>query len=298
MKNPKYKSNKQNKGNIPICDDERKLYVPVKCGKCIECMKSKGREWQIRLKEEIKTDKNGKFITLTFNNESLEKYKKITGSEEPNEIATKAVRDFLERWRKKYGKSVKHWLITELGHQGTERLHLHGIIFTDKDIRERWQNGFVYQGTYVSEKTISYITKYVLKKDEIHKKFTGKIFTSSGIGRNYLNTSNVKQNKFKGQETEQRYRNENGTMVNMPQYYRNKIWTEEEKEKLWIQNIEKGERYIMGEKYDTKTERGMKEFENATMYARKINKKLGYGKPNNHEDRMQKRINRKINKMK
>ena len=31
-------------------------------------------------------------------------------------------------------KSVRHWLITELGHNGTENIHLHGIIWTNKNI--------------------------------------------------------------------------------------------------------------------------------------------------------------------
>ena len=39
-------------------------------------------------------------------------------------IATLAVRRFLERWRKKYKKSVKHWFVTELGGKFTERIHL------------------------------------------------------------------------------------------------------------------------------------------------------------------------------
>ena len=41
-----------------------------------------------------------------------------------NEIATKAIRLTLERIRKKTGKSIKHWFITEKGHEETERLHL------------------------------------------------------------------------------------------------------------------------------------------------------------------------------
>ena len=58
-----------------------------------------------------------------------------------NKIATLAVRRFLERWRKKYKKSVRHWLVTELGQKNTEHLHLHGIIWTDKgeEINKIWK---------------------------------------------------------------------------------------------------------------------------------------------------------------
>ena len=90
--------------------------------------------------EEIKHDKTGKFITLTFTEGNLIKLENETGNNPNNYIrynavATLAVRRFLERWRKKYKKSVKHWLITELGQNETERIHLHGIIFTDENNR-------------------------------------------------------------------------------------------------------------------------------------------------------------------
>ena len=94
------------------------------------------------MNEEIKHDRTGKFITLTFSNEELDKQIQETGIQESNAVATIAVRRFLERWRKKYKKSVKHFLITELGHSGTERIHLHGILFTNEKtetIQEIWK---------------------------------------------------------------------------------------------------------------------------------------------------------------
>ena len=41
IKNRKYLSNKKNGGNIPTVPDDRVTYVPIKCGKCIECVKAK-----------------------------------------------------------------------------------------------------------------------------------------------------------------------------------------------------------------------------------------------------------------
>ena len=116
IKNPKYLPNKKNKNNPPEITDERVKWVPVGCGNCMECREQKKREWQIRMNEEIKHDRTGKFITLTFSNEELDKLIQETGIQESNAVATIAVRRFLERWRKKYKKSVKHFLITELGH--------------------------------------------------------------------------------------------------------------------------------------------------------------------------------------
>ena len=82
---------------------------------------------------------------------------------------------------------------------------MHGIIFTDNIniIKEKWQNGFVWCGyqknemnvNYVNEKTINYITKYILKVDLIHKGYKSKILCSAGIGSNYIKTYNFLLNK-------------------------------------------------------------------------------------------------------
>ena len=136
IKNKKYLPNKKNKGKVPTPPDERVLWVPVGCGKCIECMKQKARAWQVRMLEEIKVSKNGKFVTLSFSNEEFLKLAdevKIKSEKHifENEVATLAIRRFLERWRKETKKSIRHWCVTELGHNNTERIHIHGIIFTD-----------------------------------------------------------------------------------------------------------------------------------------------------------------------
>ena len=183
--------------------DERTLYVPVGCGKCIECMNKKAREWQIRLYEEIKTTSEMKFVTLTFSEESLIKLEKETKFKNTkkileNEIATTGVRKFLERWRKEFKTSVKHWLVTELGHNGTERIHLHGVIFSDDEdaIIKNWKYGYIYFGTYVNEQTINYIVKYVSKIDNDHKGYIPKILTSAGIGKNFLGCKIPKGNEL------------------------------------------------------------------------------------------------------
>ena len=105
----------------------------------------------------------------------------ICDSDNDNEIATKAIRLTLERIRKKTGKSIKHWFITEKGHEKTVRLHLHGIVWgigTDKLISEKWGYGFTWTGNFVNEKTINYITKYMTEEDEKHPNFVGKVLCS------------------------------------------------------------------------------------------------------------------------
>nr|QJB21307.1 MAG: replication initiator protein [Microvirus sp.] len=282
IKNKKYTVTKKNGGRIPPISDDRTLYVPIGCGKCIECMKQKKRNWQVRLLEEIKTDRTGKFITFTFSEEAIHELEndieiKNLNTIIDNEIASLAVRRFLERWRKKYKKSVKHWFITELGHNGTERIHIHGIIFTNniEAIKDIWKYGHIWVGDYVNEKTINYIVKYCNKLDTDHKGYIPKIMTSAGIGKGYLKRIDSKINTYKGKNTIEYYKTSDGSKLNLPIYYRNKIYTEEERQNLWLYKLDKQTRYVCGEKVsvkDTETD-----YEKTLEYYRKLNKRLGYG---------------------
>nr|QJB20202.1 MAG: replication initiator protein [Microvirus sp.] len=280
IKNKKYLPNKKNKGNPPTASDERTKLVPVGCGKCIECMKQKKRNWQIRMSEEIKEDKTGLFVTLTFSNEAFEKLRpdvKVTAKKLwENELATIAIRRFLERWRKKYKKSVKHWLVTELGHNGTERIHLHGIIFTDnkEDIEKIWQYGYVWIGEYVSIKTINYIVKYINKLDTQHKGYQPKVLCSKGIGKGYLKKTDANRNKYNGNETKEYYRSSSGHKINLPIYYRNHIYSEDERENLWIKKLDQNIRYVNGEKVNGDDENT---YFSLLEHYREKNKRLGYG---------------------
>ena len=252
--NPRYKPSKKNGYNPPKCTDMRTYYVPTKCGKCIECRQQRQREWIVGLSEELRENRNALFVTLTFNNESI---KKINGIDE-NDTATRGMRLFLERCRKKTGKSIKHWCCTELGEENS-RIHLHGILWCDKSIIQQcWQYGYVYIGEYVNEKTIMYITKYMLKVNEKNPGFRGKVLSSAGIGKGYLSRRDAKRNQYKGKDTNETYRLRNGTIINLPTYYKNKIYSEEEKEALWIAKQEQGYRYIQGEKVDMNNEQTLK----------------------------------------
>ena len=183
----------------------------------------------MRLHEDIKTHRNGKFITLTFNTESLQKLafevnhikedegvyterkNKLSGYELDNAIAVLAMRRFLELWRKHNKKSVRHWCVTELGHKGTEHLHIHGIIWCNDvtEIEKRWKYGFVWTGktvkgkklNYVNDRTIGYITKYVMKVDEEHRYYKAMTLCSPGIGQGYTKRADAKHNKFNGKDT-------------------------------------------------------------------------------------------------
>jgi hypothetical protein len=280
-KNKRYTANKKNEGNIPICDDIRKLYVPIGCGKCIECKEQKAREWKIRLLEEVKSDNTGKFVTLSFTDKSLneigKEIKGLKGYDLDNEIARIAIRRFLERWRKSTSRSVKHWFVTELGGKNTERIHIHGILFTNnlKLLQEKWQYGNIYIGSYVNESTATYIVKYLHKTDVKHKYYNSKIFTSPGIGSNYLKRTDIKRNVFNGKDTKDNYRSAQGYIMALPIYYRNKLYSDNDREYLWMSKLDKNKRYVLGEEIDVSN--GLDEYYKALNFARLKNKRLGFG---------------------
>lgn len=296
IKNRKYLANKKNGGVIPVMKDKRAEWVQVGCGRCIECRKQKASAWQVRLLEDIKEHKNGKFVTLTFSDKAIKEIKErvekeysIEGYELDNQIATKAMRLFLERWRKKYKKSLRHWFVTELGHEGTENIHMHGIIWTDmpleeatKEVRKIWNYGHVWMGqekngkiiNYVNEATVNYSIKYVSQADEKHKYYNSIVLTSPGIGKSYTEGHDVRLNKFKGEETVTTYRTRTGHKIAMPTYWRNKIYDEEQREILWMKKLDKDEKWICGEKVKASDEQACWEL---TKWHRKKNILLGYG---------------------
>lgn len=280
--NPKYKSNKKNGGNVPTVSDKHTLLVPIACGKCMECMKAKAREWRVRLNEEIRDNKECTFITLTLSNESYKKLDveisdDILGYERENEIATLATRRFLERWRAKNKKSVKHWFITELGGNGTENIHIHGLIWSkDKEeINKIWGYGYTFGGTWVNEQTINYMVKYMLKVDSKHKEYKPKVLTSKGIGSGYFKRLDKNRNNYKGDKTIETYRTRNGLELPLPIYYRNKIYSDEEKEQLWINKLNENVRYVDGSKIDMTN--NAEEYNRALINAQGKNRRLGYG---------------------
>lgn len=300
--NRKYTPTIKNKGNIPPLSDERVKYVPVGCGVCMECKKQKARSWQVRLHEELRTNKNAIFITLSFTDKSLNNLEidlnsNLKGYDLDNKIATLAIRRFLERHRQKYKMPLRHWLVTELGQTNTERLHLHGIFFTSlnkNELQSLWKYGNIWIGEYVNEKTINYIIKYIHKSDIIHKYYNPIILTSKGIGSNYLNRIDSKRNSFNDKKTDELYITRNGIKLPLPIYYRNKLYNDYEREKLWLNRLDTNTRYVNKMKIDvSKSEQS---YFNVLKHARKLNKLLGYG--NDTTDWHRKKYERELRNIK
>lgn len=302
--NKKYTPNKKNGGVVPeppitgyndyghAIYDERVLMVNVPCGNCIECRKQKARNWQIRLNEEIKCHEYNYFMTLTFSPDGLKEILDRTKMTECNAAAEYALRHCLERYRKKYGHSLKHWFVTELGHENTERIHMHGILLSDEPLTfnkiERkqngimatwdfWKYGIVFVGDYVNARSCNYIVKYMHKIDEDHKGFVGQVLASPGIGRAYTDkATNHLLHEYRPNNTIDYYRLNNGSKVKLPSYYKNKFINEDQKELIWREFMDKNKESIMGQNYEAK-EAGNEVIGNIIHRAQETNKKLGYG---------------------
>lgn len=244
----------------------------------MECRKEKAREWTIRLQQDI-YECNVHFMTMTFSNESLESLSKE--NPEPNSIAARAVRLFCKRWKKKYKEPIKHWLITELGHENTERLHLHGFLWTSKkcgEIEKVWGYGWVDTGEWVNEESVSYVVKYITKNDEDHPEFKPKIFTTPGIGRKWLKSKQAEDCK-KNPVGERRFiRNSAGFKMALPNYYARNLYSDKEREAMAIEYADKKIKYVCGEKVDVSTIDGKRRYIKLQNYYRKKSKLFGYKK--------------------
>lgn len=282
IKNKRYLGYITKKGDIK-CEDQRQLYVSIGCGECIECRQQKAREWRVRLMEELKCHNYKYFVTLTFENSALLKFAEEYNTTDANEIVTHAVRRFLERYRKKYGVSLKHWFITERGQTNTERIHLHGIIFRDKELKNEelhdlWKYGYTDTGKFCTERTINYIVKYVTKIDANHKTYKAIILCSSGIGAAYWqNEQNKYMHRYRGKETKQTYTLNNGQEIALPIYYRNHFWTEAQRQKLWSYTLDKDRTYVRGIQVDNISKDGYAKYLSLIETQQAENKALGYG---------------------
>lgn len=303
--NKKYVINDKNGGNVPLPPiighddrgaaiyDDRVLMVNVPCGNCIECRKQKARGWQVRLNEEIKLHKYNYFITLTFSPKGLQEVCNRSRLTECNAAAEYALRHALERYRKDYKHSMKHWFITELGHEGTERIHMHGLLLADEEQTfeeiekvpgkgimanwKYWKYGHIFVGDYVNARSVNYVVKYMHKIDNDHKGFVGQILCSPGIGKSYTEKPWYQElHQYRPGSTIDYYKLNNGAKIKLPTYYKNKFLNEDQRELNWREFMDTDKQSIMGTNYDAEFA-GNKVLNNVIDKAQETNRNLGYG---------------------
>lgn len=193
----------------------------VPCRRCYGCLKDKERMWRQRIIDEHSVPFKDRgvsckymlFVTFTISDEHM-----AYVSKRPKE----AFRRFFEAYRRKYGHSCRHFIVSELA-PNTNRLHFHGMLFLgdaiiefdrkikceglkirslckeldkkdegrltraqryafSEELEELWPYGWVDVGYNSSGRAASYCSKYISKS-------FGKdmiLLVSQGFGRGWL----------------------------------------------------------------------------------------------------------------
>lgn len=140
--------------------DVARQYVCVPCGKCEECLRAERSSWFCRLDRELafcrRFNMPSWFVTLTV---KPEMYDLAVSS--PSQF----MRKFFEKIRHRFGKSIKHFFIQEVGKDG--RLHFHGLFFGPRirysDLHEVADGfGFAWVAPTTARRC-RYVVKYILK---------------------------------------------------------------------------------------------------------------------------------------
>lgn len=241
LENPRYKK--------APAKDSRLHGVKIPCGRCQECRNRRANDWKQRLYEELKSQTTpAYFITLTISDETLSTFRNPEDTSQWNAEFGKLI----EAWRKRnYRSGVKerHFFATERGQECTERIHAHGIVFTNDidTVAENWSYGWFDVGKKgVSDQSVNYIVKYIAKPDEKHDEFVSKVFASKGLGAKF-----IQQHKEEYRRTfKNYYRTPKGYKVALCDYYKKKFYTIEEREDMRLKEQDRNTLYIKGLKYD------------------------------------------------
>lgn len=171
------------------------LFVYVPCGRCVACRRARRADLlaRLRLAHEKHRDSLGVFLTLTFSERALHDLQTCSHEVPEKHRVSQLLRRFWDRVRKRLGNTPPHFIIDELGAR-TGRYHLHGIAYIDRshfpaadafEIRRKlnkffadcWLDGYVYAG-WCSDRTISYVSKYITKPNPHDKSFIPRTWTS------------------------------------------------------------------------------------------------------------------------
>lgn len=201
-------------------------FLVVPCGQCPECRSQRIDSWKFRLMEEEKQHFNCSFVTLTYSNEKIRRTENgfLT-------LVKKDYQDFMKRLRKNTGrKTIKYYAVGEYGSK-TMRPHYHAIMYdaTKDEIVKAWTLGDVHIGQ-VTEDSIAYTAKYMQKAGKIpmfasDDRVPEFSLMSKHLGKSYLTPQVVKYHR----QGIHYITKKGGYKQSLPRYYREKIFTEEER---------------------------------------------------------------------
>lgn len=270
--------------DVSIFEGHEDYYVEVPCGRCINCVNSYMTKWRTRLFHEweyMSSDarSNSYFVTLTFRDDILLS---------KDFDVYKCKYRFIDRLRKKYHVTPRYWMITEFGER-KGRLHLHGLFFDVQfpihELEDLWSYGIV-DYSLMNQDCIKYCTSYITKGNDdiiVPKNKIQRVFCSPGIGKAYTDDPyNVRYHHPCPGILNPILQNDSNYMIAMPRYYREKIFSDDEREDMKLQYYsELSDDVIPPPPYRI----GKRQFTDYTLYLKECKKYLPfylreYKKPN------------------
>ncbi len=227
-----------------------KLYINVPCGKCEACIERKSNEWATRIYHEWLMSDTAYFCTLTYAEEFLPinvVTMRSVDREEQFELPSLCKRDvqlFMKRLRKRLGNGLRFFLGGEYG-EDDGRPHYHFVIFNypkkyeddlDMIVQGAWSYGMI-QTNGLNIQRIMYVAKYIYSSSTWTKEMMQGLqlpFTLSsrrpGLGSCYCNDmSNI---RYHNKTLETVVTIDDGKVMPMPRYFRDKIFSKENKQIL------------------------------------------------------------------
>lgn len=210
----------------------------VPCGKCNFCLQSRRLDWTFRIAQEWKVSSTSYFLTMTYEDEQLPHR---IDSHLPTLVKEHHVL-FMKRLRKWNPIPIRFYMVGEYGTE-TQRPHYHYIIFNLVDdvvsqIDMIWQLGFV-RVDKVAFASIHYVTKYHVNRFGDYKGRDPPFCAMSrrpGIGTNYLRT-----HLHWHRVDMKNYVQVNGILGRLPRFYKEKIFTDLERQRLAIEALRLGD---------------------------------------------------------
>lgn len=207
--------------------------VPVPCGKCPKCKGRRTSGWSFRLIKEEESSSSSYFVTLTYDTDNVPITPKGWMT-----LNKKHVQLFFKKLRRRnpFNKLV-YYVCGEYGSQ-KKRPHYHVILFNVehvKTIQDSWSYGSVDVGT-VTGASVGYTLKYISKPSKIplHKnddRLKEFSLMSKGIGKRYITDS--MRAWHKADLAGRCYINiGDGKKAGMPRYYKDRIYTEQERQAI------------------------------------------------------------------
>lgn len=213
----------------PIFLKKIESYVP--CGWCPKCKLKRVNAWVFRLQQEEKLHTKSLFVTLTYDNKNIPISQKGFMT-----LRKTDWQQFVKRLRYNTGdnrgeRRIKYYACGEYGSQ-TVRPHYHAIIFDafEDQIYDSWGKGQI-KCLPVNSNTIAYCCKYICKEQTIGKqrwddRERERAFMSLGLGKNYITPQTI---RYHTEHMDSSVQQEGGYIQCLPRYYRDKIFTPEQR---------------------------------------------------------------------